>query len=436
MSSLAVALVFGLLPCVTATERFAVSAVTGSAFSNAVLDAYDRRLTMLPGQVSVVTGSAQAAADLVLAEPRTSLILPALPGAVEFANELLSRAGGLAKALNSSQLKQTGVDRAVVLVSVRSWEQEGAIVVPKLAEYRSKGYSAVVFGSSAGRPADAVCDYLVDNGAPGPEAVYGQVNIIVNVTLGWIWCCEYAAALSRQGKYPGILKSIALQGARENNARLQSVDGRRWLGDTTNAVPAGKLANIYLKRAGSLAADMRSPRIRKALSSAADIVAARIRDGRTVQISGIGHIVNYEILRHDLKMPSTICRYDKLGAGLKQGDLAVWFGYMGNVGLIKTGSVNRLSVLQKAGVDVIFCEAPIPDAGNTPPEVLAQVLSDKIVSAPSLSSVIATVAQCWSMPDAEVEVPWPPGQMAPVSGINALLLLRTLDEQVAVRLKN
>jgi uncharacterized phosphosugar-binding protein len=411
-----------------------VSAGGGARAS--VLDAYEQRLPAIRRQIPAVTAAAEAAAELVLAEPRTSLVATTFPGAVEFANELLSRAGGLAKALSAFQPRLTGVDKAVVLVSVRCWQQDQAAVIPRLEEYRRRGYCAIVFGSRAGCPVEAVGDHLVDNGAPDAGADSGPVNIIANVTLGWMWCCEYAAALSRKGKYPGILKSIALQGASENNARFQNAEGRVWLGDTDDAVPAGHLSDLYLQRLDRLVADLRSPRIQGAVSNAADIVAARLRDGRTVQLSGMGHIVNYEMLRDDLKAAFKACRSEKLGDGLAEGDLAVWIGYMGNVGLIKTGGVDRLSLLMEAGVQMVLCEAPMPEAGNTDPGTLAEVLPDRLIPLPARSSVIATVDQCWSMPDAEVPIPWEPGRMAPVSGISALLLLRMLDEQVASRISD
>ena len=398
-----------------------------------VLDAFGQRLAGIRGQIPAVTAAAEAAADRVLAEPRTSLVVTTFPGAVEFANELLSRAGGLAKALSAFQASQTGVDKTIMLASVRSWEQDGAVVLPKLAEYRRRGYHVTVFGSRAGCPEPAAWDALVDNGAGDGGAASGTVNIIANVTLGWMWCCEYVSALSRKGKYPGILKSIALQGARENNALYQNAEGRVWMGETTNAVPAGRLADLYLQRMDRLMADLRSPHVQGSVSNAAAIIAASLREGRTVQLSGTGHLVNYEMMRDDLRTPFKACRSEKLGEGLVNGDLVVWIGYMGNAGLIKTGGVDRLSGLLASGIRMISCEAPMPAAGNTDPGFLAQVLPERLAPLPVPSPVIAIVDQSWSMPDAEVPVPWAPGWMAPVSGINALLLLRILDEQVAGR---
>jgi len=46
----------------------------------------------------------------------------------------------------------------------------------------------------------------------------------------------------------------------------------------------------------------------------------------------------------------------------------------------------------------------------------------------------AHIAQHWTVPDAEVEVPFPPGRIAPVSGLNQGLLYRMLERSVQRRL--
>lgn len=406
----------------------AVTAMAGT--SPSVLDEYEARLATIRAQVPVLAASAEAAAARMLADPRTAIVCQSFPGASEFSNEMLSRAGGIAKI--SGRVGKAD-DTAIMLVPARSWEQEGALVLPLLAERRGKAGLVTVIGSRAGMPTNAVGDFWLDNGAPSGEASHGAVNIMANVTLGWMWCCEYAAALSRKGKYPGILRTKVLDDSLAHNQPLRPPGGQEWLGDTDTSVAAGKLSVAYLDRIGQLIRDLRSPALQGAVSNAADIVAARARQGRSIQMSGSGHIVNYELLRSDLKGPYKGLHSSKVGMGLTNGDLLVWFGYMGHVGLMKTGGVDRLTDLGKAGVDVILCEAPAPDARNTAPDILARVAPGILFAAPSPSPIIATIEQAWGMPDADVDIPWPPRRMAPVSGINALLLLRMLDEQVVLR---
>ena len=52
----------------------------------------------------------------------------------------------------------------------------------------------------------------------------------------------------------------------------------------------------------------------------------------------------------------------------------------------------------------------------------------------TVSNVLAHIDQSWVLGDAEVPLPCPPGKMAPVSGINGVLLFRMLDDEVAKRL--
>jgi len=48
---------------------------------------------------------------------------------------------------------------------------------------------------------------------------------------------------------------------------------------------------------------------------------------------------------------------------------------------------------------------------------------------------VSHIEQHWSPPDASVRVPFPPGVIAPISGLDQVLLYRMLEESVAARLK-
>jgi hypothetical protein len=99
-------------------------------------------------------------------------------------------------------------------------------------------------------------------------------------------------------------------------------------------------------------------------------------------------------------------------ANLKPGDLLVWIAYCG----MNTAYEDYGKNIEEAGLQLITSYSPDPSWAKEPPTRLAHI------------------DQCWSLPDAEVPIPIFPNKMAPVSGINATLILRMLDDEVASRL--
>lgn len=400
------------------------------------LDAYEQRLSVIRNQLPTVVAAAEAAADRVAQKPETSLVYPLAERYKSFIYEYTGRAGGIAKSGFGSGPRRAVNTGDVVVVATRSWDQDAAAILPELENCRQKDCLVVAVGSGAGHPKGGAWTYLLDNGAPSAEAVHGPVNAAANITLGWMWCCEYAAALTRRGKTPGVLWSNALNDSRAHNDPLRTPDGRAWLGKAEAPIAAGDLSAVYLHRIEKLIADLRSPAFQGELTRAADIIAERMRQGHTVHLSGIGHTVQYEILKNDARTKWTTIHPSLLKRTLetfRNGDLFVWIGYMGLIGL-ESKELSLLPYLQGKGVDAIICEAPLPDAGNTPPDLLSRVAWDILHRPPSPSPIVATVDQRWALPDAEVPIAWAPGRMAPVSGVNALLLLRMLDDEVARRL--
>jgi len=252
-------------------------------------------------------------------------------------------------------------------------------------------------------------------GAPGrtPETRHD----VVLLTLGWMWCCEYAAAMSRKGKFPAILYSVAMPGADEYDAKIQTPDGRHTVVDCPTPVPAGKLAGLYLRRIGKMITDVKSRRIQWQLAQAADVVAARMAVGSPVGLAGMGHAIIEEV-KMDNRAPWKAFQAvgsprTAFSANLKPGELLVWMTYCG----MNSKYDDYAKYIAEAKVDLITCYAPDPEWSKNPPPTLAHI------------------DQSWKLPDAEVPIPVYPHSMAPISNINVTLLMRMLDDAVMARLE-
>ncbi|MHB9109960.1 MAG: hypothetical protein ACYDCO_23150 [Armatimonadota bacterium] len=379
------------------------------------LDAYQARLPVLQRQIPAVAASAQQAAENNLQHP-TALINMPYWEQVPFSEEMLNRAGGLAHAFCTEARPTLATAHDIVVLSVRSWEQETETILKRVTEYKKQGWTVTIIGSKAGKPADLGADFFIDNGAPSEKADQGRINVLANITLGWMWCCEYAAAMSRQGKFPAVLYSVAMPGAQEYDEKIQSAEGRFTLVPCDTPIPGGELAQVYLARVEKLVADCASERIQGQLLQAADVVAARLRAGETVGVSGLGHAILEEV-KTDNKTPWK--GFQAVGspktaykANLKPGELLVWIAYCG----MNSAYDDYGKYIQEAGVDLVTCYAPDPEWAVHAPKDLAHI------------------DQCWTLPDAEVPIPVFPHKMAPVSGINSCLILRMLDDEVAKRL--
>jgi hypothetical protein len=377
--------------------------------------AFEARLPGLRRQTAALVTAAEKCAAITMQHPGA---LVTMPRRVQepFAAELLSRAGGLVGAWYTDKGREKAAAPDTVLLSVRSWETHAELILPLIADYQARGWTVVVFASAAGKPAELQADFFIDNGAPSPAKEHGAVNLLANTTLGWMWVCEYAAAMSRKGKFPAILYSVAMPGAMEHNRPLQTPEKRGTLFPCEKAVPGGELAELYLKRTEKLVADCRSARIQDQLGQAADVIAARMKAGKTVGISGMGHLIIDEVRETDLQAPWKAFRgtgKNPFTANLQPGELLVWITYLG----LKTAYNDVTPAIQEAGVELITSYAVDPEWSKDPPPTLAHI------------------DQCWQLPDAEVPIPVFPHVMATVSGINAGLVLRMLDEEVAKRLK-
>lgn len=375
---------------------------------------YEARLTKIAYQIPQIIKAAEFAANHVLKYPNTLINVP-YESQKTFSEELINRAGGLSIIYPIDWRTNQLTDHDIVLLSVRSWETDSETIISQIKEYRQKKWKIIIFGSKKGMPKELDCDYFVDNAAASGSAIHGRINILVNITLGWMWCCEYVSAMSRKGKIPGILISISLPEADPHNKKIQTPEGRLWIGECPEKIPAGKLAKIYLERVRKLVSDLKSEKIQNQLDYASTIIAERMVQGKTVGISGVGHVIIDEV-KKDLKAPWTPfqavgyirSRRNIFARYLKPGDTLVWIAYIG----LNSKYHDYGSRIKQAGVELITSFAPDLDD-------------------PSVNETgIAHIEQCWKKGDAEVPLPCHPWKMAPVSGINSGLILRMLDDIV------
>lgn len=408
-------LVAGIVP----SQNAVADSIDTSSLQPALRDFADR-LPHVRAQAPDVTAAAEASAHRVIENPQALLHVPytELTG---LGDELTNRAGGLANALPLASRRRHATDHDIVLLSVRAWDTDGDVMLEKLADYRERGWMITLIASEAGRPDDLEVDFFIDNGAPSGASEHGRVNVLINTALGWMWTCEYVSAMTRQGKLPGILISIGIPGGSAHDRRIQTREGRLQLSETDVAIPEGELALMYLGRLHRLVADLASPPRQRQIETAADITADYLDRERNVVVSGVGHLITGE---QDKEYHSPFhgrhfahVNRGRLEQDFNQGDLLIWIGYSGGVNSTYHDFASRIT---EAQLDVITCYTPDPRLDE-----------------PDLGDIgepRAHIDQSWAIGDTEVRMAVTPGHMAPISGINALLILRMLDDEVAQRL--
>ena len=385
-----------------------------TAADHPVLQACQARCEHSRKYLGSIVKAAEAAADRIVAHP-TALINVPYGKQPSFAEEMLNRSGGLARPLPSLERRKLITPHDVFLVSVRSWEQDKAKIAPLIANARKQRWLTVLFASRAGKPSDVVVDHLVDSGAADGTAEHAALNAIANAMNGGLWACEYAAALTRRGKHPGVLKSIAAPGGNKHNQIV--VKDRRTLFPCETAIPAKSLSDTYLKRVDRLLDSMAGETTQNQIAKAADLIAKHIRSGGKVPMATCTHILMHEMTqnrRTPIQPFNVVWRAARaFPANVKKDDLVIFFGYIG----VKTTLEDYLTPLRKTGAELITSFIPDEkDPDNNAPEAVAHI------------------AQSWTSPDAEVPIPFPPGRMAAVSGLNQGLLWRMLEHEAAERL--
>lgn len=385
------------------------------------------RVEVARAQLPAIIQAAEAAAARKVAHPE-ALINITYHLQSSFGEELLNRSGGLAGALPSEERPKLVTPDDIVVFSIRSWEANGEKGLAYLRECRKKGWLIILFASAAGRPDDLDVDWFIDNGAKSGGEADAAVNTVANALNGWLWVCEYSAALTRRGHHPGILQSITTAGSTVHNRTYQDRQTRHRDYPCETAVPTGDLARVYLQRVDRMVCDLSGPTTRRELDRAAELIAGRLREGRSVFVSTSTHIMLNELDRNNRTPWTPLLTLRSMSETLakrtKPGDLFFWLSFNG-VSIWSypdTCGPSRVYIdydrpLRESGVDLITCFArdPLHPDNNGP-------------------GAVAHIEQDWAFGDAEVPVPFPPGRIAPVSGLYQGLLYRMLDELAAAKL--
>ncbi|MHB9106563.1 MAG: hypothetical protein ACYDCO_05845 [Armatimonadota bacterium] len=390
---------------------------------------FTARVEVSRAQLPLITRAAEAAAARKVAHP-DALLNITYHLQPSFAEELLNRSGGLAEALPSEERPARVTPNDFVVFSIRSWEADGEKGVAYLKECRQKGWMIILFASSAGRPADLEVDWFIDNGAKTGTEADAAVNSPANALNGWLWVCEYTAALTRLGKHPGILQSITTAGSIPHDHPLQDAKERHLnLFPCAVSVPAGDLARLYLRRVERMLDDLAGAATRGQLDRAAAIIAGRLRDGKKVFVSTNTHIMLGEMDKNCRTpwTPLVTLRNMKevLAKHTQPGDLFFWLAFNGvSIWYYADGAtpsslyIDYDTPLRASKVDLITCFArdPLHPENNG-------------------DYALAHIEQNWAFGDSEVPVPFYPGRIAPISGLYQSLLYRMLDDVTSAMLQ-
>ena len=400
-------------PVARAVETARSAGQTVTAPMPAVLANFSAREEFARHNLPAIIAAGEAAAKRIAEHPNALLNVP-YGEQQTFAEEILNRAGGLANALPDVERPKLTTPDDIALLAVRAWDVDGARMVKLMADYKKRGWMIVLFASKAGLPEGAQFDYLLDNvGGPGKED--SAMNTIANVLNAWLWTCEYTSTLTRLGKYPGILQSMVVPGSTEHNNALQkSGEARRFLGEWNAPIPAGELAGVYLKRVDLLITELLTSTTQRQIDRAATLIAGRLKAEKTVGIASCEHFLLSDIF-FDNKTPwkpFNVVWHAKeaFPQNVKEGDIVVFFGYIG----LSTVSEDYAAAMRGTKADII-----------------ASYISDYANPANNANEGLCVIEQHWHVGDTEVKLPFPPGSMAPVSGLEAALVYRMLDDATA-----
>ena len=394
---------------------------------SAVLKDFVSRTVAARGQLEQILAAAEAAARRKLDHPEALINVP-YHSQSSFAEEILNRSGGLAGALPSIERPQLISDYDIVIFSIRSWETEGPAGIEYLNQCREKGWMTIFFASAAGKPDDLDVDFFIDNGAPDGSSAHDAVNVIANCLNAWLWTCEYTAALTRQGRHPGILQSITTPGWKEHDHPIQARKSRHNNYPCDFPVAPRDLAYVYLTRVERLIDDLSSMHTQNQIAKAADLIATRLEGGGNVYVSTNTHIMLNELDKNQKtpwKSLMAVHGPAKVFAqALGEGDLVFWLGFNGvSVWSYDHDGTTELwkdydAAIRATKADFITCFA-----------------TDPLHPDNNGHGALAHIEQNWNFGDAVVPIPFPPRRMAPISGLYQAMIYRMLDEAAAARLK-
>ncbi|MHB0936175.1 MAG: hypothetical protein ACYC6A_07265 [Armatimonadota bacterium] len=379
-----------------------------------VLANFQARRSFTQKNLPAIITAAEAVAKRMVEHPKALINVP-YGEQQTFAEEILNRAGGLANALPTIERPQMATPDDVALLAVRAWDVDGPKMLKLMEEYKKQGWMIVLFASKKGLPKGAQYDYLIDN-AGGPGEGDSAMNTIANVMNAWVWTCEYTAAMTRLGKYPGILQSMVVNGSEKHNGLMQSRDGRLFQGEYHVPIPAGELAGIYFRRVDLLIAQLQASSTQGRINRAAMLIAERLKAGKTVITSSCEHFLLSDIF-NDNKTPwkpvNVVWRAkDAYRENVKEGDIIVFFGYIG----LSTVSEDYAKFMRETKADIIA--SYIPDWDNP---------------ANNANEGLVVIEQHWRKGDGEVNIPFAPGLVAPISGLEGALIYRMLDDAAAAK---
>ena len=340
------------------------------------LDEAEAAVARLGSAIPRMTASAEQAAERVWRNPYASIEVPRKPQ-WGFAEELWERAGGLAQMA------------------------DGAFDTPD---------NVILLSSGVEPPKGSGSKLVVSFPAAGTD---DRVNALTDIVYGWMWCCEYAAALTRRcGRFPAVTKGLIA-------ADSWIVNGCGWspynlprLLPCPERIPAGKLAREYHAKVNGLLRTMHGAATLAAVEKAAAAVRTALDGGHAVGVAGLGHPIIVECTNELKSRMKGICAFGNLpeafSEALDPGDTLVWIAYDG----LDSRWADYGRHIRAAGLDIVLSHA----AWRPPPED---------------PRVKAFIPQFWSESDAEVTIPVPPYAMAPVSEISRCVILRMLDAEVA-----
>jgi len=96
----------------------------------------------------------------------------------------------------------------VLFIGPRSWTKASEHWRQRLPELKKRGWLIIVFAAQNGVPEDLPSDHVFDNGAETGGHDERAVNSLVNITQGWLWCCELVSALTRHRKRPAVSNTV------------------------------------------------------------------------------------------------------------------------------------------------------------------------------------------------------------------------------------
>lgn len=346
-----------------------------------------------------------------------------------FAEELVNRSGGLAEALPEADRSKLVTSNDIAVFSIRSWEKDGDKGMAFLKSCKEKGWMTILFASAKGKPANLEVDHFIDNGAKSGNETEAMDNLMANVLNGWLWVCEYTAALTRHGRHPGFLQSITTAGSRAHNGLYQNYRTRHQTLPCDVSLPQGDLSNIYLARVNGLIQDLSSCHTQKQIAQAANIIAKRLKENKKVFVSSTTHILLNELGRCNKTpwKPLFLLNNPKkvLEQNTQPGDLLVWTSFNG---------VSIWAYKDNSGPSALFrdFDTTLREAKL---DLITSFSSDPLHPENNAAYALTHIEQPWSFGDAEVPVPFPPGRIAPVSGLCQALIWQMIDDATSDQLK-